>query len=356
MVKKIFLTGGGTAGHVTPNMALIDRLKASGHQVEYIGSARGIEQSLLTNSDIVFHTISAGKLRRYFDWQNFADVFRVGLGLVQSLWLMLKHRPDLVFSKGGFVSTPVAWAAWIFRVPLIIHESDSTPGLANKLSLPFAQKICYSFPETIDCLPVDRAVYTGIPVREELLKGDADKARDMLGFEEDKPILLVIGGSLGSEAINQAVCDALQDLLVVFNVVHVCGAGRIRETLTHFDGYRQFEYLHDQLRHVLAVTDLVVSRAGATMLFELLALKKPHLLIPLSIKASRGDQILNAESFERQGYSMVLKEESLNRKSLLRAVEKLYAQRSQYTDKMSTANEEAALHQVLAVIEKALMG
>lgn len=352
--KKIILTGGGTAGHVTPNIAMIDRLKSMGLQVVYIGSGTGIEKTLLTNLDIVFHAISAGKLRRYFDLQNFVDIFRIGSGFVQSLWLMFHLRPDLVFSKGGFVSTPVVWAAWLFRIPVILHESDSTPGLANRLALPFAHKICYSFPETIKYLPQEKAVYTGIPVREDLLHGNADLGRELLQFKTDKPVLLIIGGSLGSEVINQTLRHALEDLLAVFNIVHICGAGRIQETLTHFAGYRQFEYLHDQLKHVLAITNLVISRAGATMLFELLALKKPNLLIPLSLAVSRGDQILNADSFERQGYSMVLPEGELNKKSLIRAVKKLHVQRNQYINAMAASNEEGALHQVLAVIEEQL--
>jgi len=352
--KKIILTGGGTAGHVTPNIAMIERLGRMGLQVEYIGSDRGIEKTLLANTGISFHSIDAGKLRRYFDWQNFIDIFRVGLGFIQSLWLMFDLRPELVFSKGGFVSTPVVWAAWLFRIPVIIHESDSTPGLANRLALPFANKICYSFPETIEHLPGEKAIYTGIPVREDLLHGNADLGRELVQFKTGKPVLLVIGGSLGSEIINQTVRNALEDLLTAFNVIHICGSGRMQETLTHYEGYRQFEYLHDQLKHVLAITDLVISRAGATMLFELLALKKPALLIPLSLKASRGDQILNARSFERQGYSMVLQEDELNKKTLLRCVEKLHSRRNQYIDAMVTFNEEGALHQVLAVIEEQL--
>ena len=349
-MKRIILTGGGTAGHVTPNLALIERLKLMGFAVDYIGSDTGIEKTLLANIDIGFHLIAAGKMRRYFSVQNFVDIFRVILGFIQSLRLMWTLRPDLVFSKGGFVSTPVVWAAWLFRVPAILHESDLTPGLANKLALPFAKKICYSFPETIDYLPTDKSVHTGIPVREELLHGNGDIGRQLLGFEQDRPLLLVIGGSLGSEAINQAVREALEELLEQFNVVHVCGAGRIQETLQSFEGYRQFEYLRDQLRHVLAITSLVISRAGATMLFELLALKKPNLLIPLSRKASRGDQILNAESFRAQGYSMVLQEEELSRKTLLQQLRRLYEQRNQFIDAMAGYSEEAALHNVLSVI------
>jgi UDP-N-acetylglucosamine--N-acetylmuramyl-(pentapeptide) pyrophosphoryl-undecaprenol N-acetylglucosamine transferase len=301
MSKTIFLTGGGTAGHVTPNLALIPRLIAAGFQIEYVGSYKGIERNLIEPMEIPYHAISAGKLRRYFDWQNFVDVLRVALGFIQSLALMLRARPNVLFSKGGFVATPMVWAAWVFRVPVIIHESDMTPGLANKLSLPFARKVCYSFPETIDYLPKEKAVYTGIPVRETLLQGDADKAR--------------------------------------------------RNTLASYGGYRQYEYLTEQLRHLFAITDIVISRAGATMLFELRALHKPNLLIPLSRKASRGDQILNAESFEKQGYSMVLQEEELSGQSLLKNIHTLYEQRNRYIDRMVDTAEGQSLQQIINVIE-----
>jgi len=353
MPKKIFLTGGGTAGHVTPNLALIPKLLEAGFQIEYVGSHQGIERDLMAPLEIPYHAISAGKLRRYFDWQNFVDVLRVELGFIQSLMLMFRERPDLLFSKGGFVSTPVVWAAWLFEVPVIIHESDMTPGLANKLSLPFAQKVCYSFPETANYLPEEKSVYTGIPVRETLLQGDADKAREWLNFDDDKPLILVVGGSLGSEAINQVVRDSLEDLLEEFNVMHICGAGHTRHTLMSLGGYRQYEYLNEQLPHLFAVTDLVISRAGATMLFELRALHKPNLLIPLSRKASRGDQILNAESFEKQGYSVVLQEEELNRQSLLKSTRELYEHRHQYVDRMIETAEGQSLQQVINVIEDA---
>lgn len=354
MTQKILLTGGGTAGHVTPNIALIPRLQQLGYQVEYVGSARGIEGELIRPLAIPFHTVSAGKLRRYFDWQNFVDVFRVLRGFLQALLLMLKIRPDMLFSKGGFVASPVVWAAWLFRVPVVIHESDMTPGLANRLSLPFAKTVCYSFPESEKYLPADKAQYTGIPVREELLNGDRDRGHALLNFEEDKPVLLVVGGSLGSEIINKAVRHALDKLLETFNIVHICGAGRIQETLASCHGYRQYEYVGEQLKHIFAMTDLVISRAGATMLFELLALHKPNLLIPLSRKASRGDQILNANSFKTLGYSKVLQEEDINQKTLLRAVNALYENRADYASRLTAAGEGHALHRVLSVIQSQL--
>ncbi len=352
MSQFILLTGGGTAGHVTPNIALIPRLQAAGHRVEYVGTSKGIERRLIAPLEVPFHTIAAGKVRRYFSLQNVTDIFRVMLGFIQALFLMLRQRPDMLFSKGGFVATPVVWAAWLFRVPVVIHESDLSPGLANKLSIPFAHRICYSFRETADYLPAQKAVYTGIPVREELLKGDPDKGREMLRFNQDKPILLAVGGSLGSETINRAVRQSLEALLESFNIVHICGAGNKQEVLVAYEGYRQYEYVSDQLKHVFAVAMMVISRAGATMLFELLALRKPHLLIPLSKKASRGDQILNAASFEKLGYSMVLQEEELDKKTLLKSVRQLYEARDDYINRLQQADEGQALHRVLETISR----
>jgi UDP-N-acetylglucosamine--N-acetylmuramyl-(pentapeptide) pyrophosphoryl-undecaprenol N-acetylglucosamine transferase len=354
MKQKIFLTGGGTAGHVTPNLALIPGLIEGGYQVEYVGSHAGIERSLIEPLDIPYHALAAGKLRRYFDWQNFTDVLRVMAGFFQALGLMIRNRPGLLFSKGGFVATPVVWAAWLLRVPVIIHESDMSPGLANRLSMPFARRVCYSFPETLAHLPKHKAVLTGIPVRDELLHGDPDRASQWLNFDEDKPLLLVVGGSLGSQVINNAVRDVLQELLNHFNVVHICGAGHIEEILSRHSGYRQYEYVHEQLSDLFALTDIVVSRAGATMLFELLALRKPHLLIPLSRKASRGDQILNAASFEQQGFSMVLQEESLTGEQLLECVQRLHEQSNSFTQSMSKQPEGKALRLVLDTVESTI--
>lgn len=348
------MTGGGSAGHVTPNLALIPHLLEAGYDVEYVGSYQGIERRLIESTSIPYHAISAGKLRRYFDWRNFTDVLRVLRGFAQAFLLLLRLRPQLLFSKGGFVSAPVVWAAWLLRVPVIIHESDMTIGLANKLSLPFARKICYSFTETLAYLPAKKAVYTGIPVRENLLRGDADRARQWLDFPQNKPLLLALGGSLGAEAINRTVRDALAELTKTFNVAHICGAGHIQHTLAPFSGYNQYEYLGEQLHHLFAAADVVVSRAGATTLFELLALHKPNLLIPLPHKVSRGDQILNAASFEKQGYSRVLQEEKLNKKTLLNNVRQLYRDRNKYIDCMSQTVEGQSLQRVLDTIESLL--
>lgn len=348
------MTGGGTSGHVTPNIALIPEIRALNCHIEYIGSKNGMEKQLIEAEGIPYHGISAGKLRRYMSLKNFSDLFRVINGLRQSVSLVRKIRPDLVFSKGGFVSCPVVWAAWLCRVPVVIHESDITPGLTNKLSMPFASKVCYTFPESAKHIPGDKGVLTGLPIRRELLEGNRARGRMICGFSDDKPVLLVTGGSQGSVRINEAVRKSLKLLLKDFNICHICGKDNVDEQYLNVKGYRQFEYLRDELAHVYALADVVVSRAGATTIYELLALKKPNLLIPLSRQASRGDQILNAESFRKRGFSMVLQEEELTPEILAERVKTLYENRREYKKAMAACGETDGTRNVIRVLEEIL--
>ena len=336
-MKHIVLTGGGTAGHVTPNIALIARLKEEGYKISYIGSYTGIEKTLIKEQGIPYYGISSGKLRRYFDLKNFTDPFRVLKGFGEARKLLKKLQPDIVFSKGGFVSVPVVVAAGRLKIPTIIHESDMTPGLANRLCIPSAVKVCCNFPETKSHLPEGKAVVTGTPIRQELLSGDPQKGRDFTGFTSDKPVILIIGGSLGAQAVNTAVRNILPQLLPEFQVVHLCGKGKKDESLTGLTGYVQYEYIEKELADLFAMADIVISRAGANAICELQALKKPNLLIPLSANASRGDQILNARSFEKQGFSMVLEEEEITDQVLLDAVKKLFENRDTYRRAMEDA-------------------
>lgn len=351
-MKRIILTGGGTAGHVTPNIALIPRLKEMGYDIQYIGSYNGIEKDLIEPFHIPYHGISSGKLRRYFSVQNFTDPFRVLKGLGEARKLIRELKPDVIFSKGGFVSVPVVLAGKQAKVPVIIHESDMTPGLANKIALPSATKVCCNFPETLEHLPKEKAHLTGSPIRQELLSGNKVAAMDLCDFSADKPVILVIGGSLGSVAVNNAVRAALPELLEHFQVVHLCGKGKLDESLTHTKGYKQFEYISSELRDIFALSDLVISRAGANAICELLALRKPNLLIPLSANASRGDQILNARSFERQGFSLVLEEEEVTKESLLDAVNKLYENRASYMDAMRDSGQHDSINTIIQLIEE----
>ena len=349
-MKRIILTGGGTAGHVTPNIALLPRLRELGYDIHYIGSYNGIEKELIEQFGIPYHGISSGKLRRYFSVQNFTDPFRVLKGLGEAKRLIKILKPDVIFSKGGFVSVPVVMAGKRRHVPVIIHESDMTPGLANKLALPSATKVCCNFPETLSYLPEGKAVLTGSPIRQELLSGDKYKALEFLHFTSDKPVILVIGGSLGSVAVNEAVRSVLPELLKSFQVVHLCGKGKIDHSLDQLEGYAQYEYIKEELKDLFALTDLVISRAGANAICELLALHKPNLLIPLPASQSRGDQILNARSFEKQGYSMVLEEESLTSEVLLEAIRKLYDNRESYIDAMKKSPQQNSIDTIIDLI------
>ena len=350
-MKRIILTGGGTAGHVTPNIALLPRLKELQYDIHYIGSYNGIEKELIEQFGIPYHGIATGKLRRYFSLQNFTDPFRVLKGMNEAKKLVKILKPDVIFSKGGFVSVPVVLSGKRCRVPVIIHESDMTPGLANKLSLSAATKVCCNFPETLELLPDGKALLTGSPIRQELLTGDKFKAREFLGFTSDKPVILVVGGSLGAVAVNEAVRAVLPKLLKSYQVIHLCGRGKLDDSLKGLNGYAQFEYVKEELKDLFALTDIVISRAGANAICELLALHKPNLLIPLSASASRGDQILNARSFERQGFSIVLEEESLTDDTLLDAVENLYEHRAQYVRAMKSSSQQNSIDTIIELIE-----
>ena len=351
-MKKIILTGGGTAGHVTPNIALLPELRSRGYEISYIGSYEGMERQLIEDCGIPYTGIASGKLRRYFDIKNFSDPFRVIHGYFQAKRILKKERPDVVFSKGGFVSVPVVLAAGRLKIPAIIHESDMTPGLANRIAMRGAAKVCCNFPETIKNLPADKAVLTGTPIRAELLNGDRDRALGFTGFSGEKPILLIIGGSQGSVFVNNAVRAALDDLLDNFSIIHLCGKGNLDESLTDRAGYVQYEYISEELPDLFAAADVVISRAGANAICELLALHKPNILIPLSLNASRGDQILNARSFESQGFSYVMEEETISADVLCAAVRKVYGERDRYISAMSESGQMDGVKAIADLIDE----
>ncbi len=352
-MKRIILTGGGSAGHVTPNIALIPSLKELGYDIQYIGSYNGIEKELIEQLGIPYHGISSGKLRRYFSLQNSTDPFRVLKGFSEAKKLIKKLKPDVVFSKGGFVTVPVVVAAKQCKVPTIIHESDMTPGLANKLAIPSAQKVCCNFPETLNYLPKGKAVLTGSPIRKELMLGDAEAGRKFCGFTDNKPVILVVGGSLGAIPVNKAVRAVLPELLKDFNIVHLCGKGKTDASLENTAGYVQYEYIQDEMKDLFALSDIIISRAGANAICEIAALYKPNLLIPLSAAASRGDQILNARSFERQGFSIVIEEEALTNELFLSSVQKLYKEKDAYISAMKNSSQHDAIKTIIGLIEEA---
>lgn len=351
-MKRIVLTGGGTAGHVTPNIALMPELRKHGYDIQYIGSYDGMERKLIEDMDIPYHGIASGKLRRYFSLKNFSDPFRVLKGISEAKKLMKELKPDVVFSKGGFVTVPVVFAAHSAHIPVIIHESDMTPGLANKLALPKATRVCCNFPETKELFPEGKAVVTGTPIREELFNGDAAFAHTYCGFTDSKPVLLVIGGSSGSVIINRAIRENLDRLLKTFNVIHLCGTDNRDERLDGKSGYVQYEYVKKELAGMLALSDIVISRAGANAICELLSLRKPNILIPLSKEASRGDQILNAKSFEKSGYSYVIEEENLGAESLFAGIKQVYDNRDTYISAMEASNLTDSVGIITHMIEE----
>lgn len=353
-MKKIIMTGGGTAGHVTPNIALMPALRKEGYEISYIGSYEGIEKRLIEEQNVPYYGIASGKLRRYFDPKNFSDPFKVLKGYGQSIKLLKKLKPDVVFSKGGFVSVPVVLAARHCKIPAIIHESDLTPGLANRIAIPRATKVCCNFPETLSYLPKGKAVLTGSPIREELLSGSSDAAFSLCGFDDHtKPVILIIGGSSGSRAINTAIRDLLPELIKNYNIIHLCGKGNLDSSLNSIKGYAQFEYANQELADMFALADLVISRAGANAICELLTLRKPNILIPLSAAASRGDQILNANSFRSQGFSYVLDEESLANTTLLEAIEHVFAKKDSYIKAMEQSSTGNSIETIVSLINDA---
>lgn len=350
-MKKIVFTGGGSAGHVTVNIALIPRFAEDGWSTGYIGSSDGIEKQLVADlPQVSYHPISTGKLRRYLDWQNVKDPFKVIKGIYQAYRIIKSEKPNVVFSKGGFVSVPVVMAAWMNKVPVIIHESDITPGLANKLASPFATVICTTFPETAQAISDKKSRYVGAVIRESLKQGNADRGRRFTGLTSmRKPTLLIMGGSLGARRINEAVRQSLSELTKAYQIVHLCGKGQLDPAITNPD-YRQYEYVNEQLPDIMAMCDYVISRAGSNSIFEFLYLKKPMLLIPLTRQQSRGDQLLNAASFERSGYCKVLHEEKLTSESLLESIRELASHRETFIRSMNQYKANDALSTVYSII------
>ncbi|WP_405726340.1 undecaprenyldiphospho-muramoylpentapeptide beta-N-acetylglucosaminyltransferase [Anaerotignum sp.] len=355
MSKKIVLTGGGTAGHVTPNLALLPYLKAEGYEIVYIGSEKGIERTLIEAEGIPYYSISTGKLRRYLSKENIKDMFRVVKGIAEAKKLIRKLKPDLVFSKGGFVAVPVVLGAKSNNVPVIIHESDITPGLANKIAMPSARVVCSTFPETLQYVPKGKGVHTGTPIRKELFEGDREKGLAACKFTGEKPVLLMMGGSLGAVKLNNCLREILPELVKTFDVIHLCGKGNLDAHLREQEGYMQFEYVSDGLNDLFAAADFIVSRAGSNSISEFLALKKPHLLIPLSARASRGDQILNAASFEKQGFARVLDEDEMTAESMQKEIFALYENKEKYVSAMEHAATGDGVEAVMTQI-RVLMG
>ena len=351
-MARIVLTGGGTLGHVTPHLALLPYLREKGYEIHYVGTEKGMEADRMrAEPGVIYHAVQSGKLRRYFSWQNFTDPFRVIAGAFQSAHLMGRLKPDVVFSKGGFVAVPVVFGAWLHRIPVLCHESDLTPGLANKLCKPFARRFATTFPECAQALG-SKAEMTGTPLRRELFSGSREKGLQLLGFDGGKPVLLMMGGSSGAQSVNKALRAALPALTSSFDVAHICGKGNLDAALEGKPGYTQLEFLSEELPDVLACADLVLSRAGANALCEFQALGRPMLLVPYPKGASRGDQILNARSMEKRGLCRVLPQEDMTPETLAEAVEATWKDRERLTEALKNAPPADGTARVLELIEE----
>ncbi|HMO02512.1 MAG TPA: undecaprenyldiphospho-muramoylpentapeptide beta-N-acetylglucosaminyltransferase [Oligoflexia bacterium] len=354
--KKIIFTGGGTGGHVIPNIAIIKALEIPSDSILYIGSKKSIEESLIKKEGIRFAPIFSGKLRRYFSLQNFIDPLKVLIGFLQSLCIIYRFKPQLVFSKGGFVSLPVVYASWILKIPIIIHESDLSPGLTTKLTASLANKILLTFKESLKFFKdPSKVVICGSPVRESLLNGSRQRGLQFCGLSGKLPILLVMGGSTGSAFLNTFIGDNLDSLLKNFEIIQITGARKSNPQLENISGYKQFEYVGSEIGDIFAAADLILSRAGANTLYEILRLKKPALLIPLPRGASRGDQLENAAIFEQAGISLVIREESANIENVSQALEKLLAESAHFVDKMSRYEQLDGLKEIKEIIKAFLL-
>lgn len=355
-MKKIMFTGGGTAGHVSPNIALIQKLKIlypeEQLQMVYIGGKNGIEKEMIAGEGISYHGISCGKLRRYRSLKNVSDMFRVLAGIFQSLRIMRKEKPDLLFSKGGFVAVPPVLAARFWKIPILIHESDYSPGLTTKISSRFAKKICLTFEDTAEYFKGKDIAITGTPIRKRLQLGKKEAGYALTGFTPEKPVIMVMGGSQGSQAINQALLEILPSLTKENQVIHLTGRGNAAKMPQDMPGYKAYDFLSDELADAFAITDYVISRAGSNAIFEFLALQKPMLLIPLPLSASRGDQILNAAYFEKKGYALTMPQEEVNAESLTAALQELKAKRKDIIRNMKDSGD--GTDAVLAEIENYL--
>lgn len=350
MTKKIIFTGGGSAGHVTLNLALIPIFLKQNWEVVYIGSYNGIERELLAKiPEVKYVPILTGKLRRYFSWQNFLDMIKIPFGMLQAIWIVFKQKPNIVFSKGGFVSFPVVFAAKVNKIKCVMHESDVTPGLANKMSLPFVSKFFTTFEDTIKYVKDKTKVDCIGPVLSDRLKnGSKENACKICCFETDKPIIMVIGGSLGAKSLNCAIRENLENLLEKYQIIHICGKGQVEQNIKG-KGYKQFDYVSEELKDFMAASDVVVSRAGSNSIFELLSLNKPMVLVPLSGTSSRGEQMLNAKSFQSKGYCEIVADDKLGQEDLLlKTIDDVYQNKNKYIANMTNSGFKATNNTELA--------
>ncbi len=352
MFERVVVTGGGSAGHVIPTIPVIEALQQRGVEIHFIGSNSGLEERLVAPLGVTYHGVSTGKLRRYISLQNIVDLGRIPLGVLEAWRLIGRIKPDVVFSKGGFVCFPAAVAGSLRGVPVVGHESDLTPGLATRLTKPFVKMVCTTFADTRVSGVATKV--TGTPIRAELSAGCRSAAMTRFGFDGAKPVLLIVGGSLGATAINSTVVDALDLLTASFDVIHVCGEGKFDPRGERKRGYVQREFFASDWGDVIAAADVIVSRAGAGSLYEWIALGKPHVLIPLPVEVSRGDQVENARFAEARGISHVLPQEELSPETLLRAIDHVRTRTAAYQEAMARHRVDDTVGSIIAALEEAI--
>ena len=342
--KLIFMAGGGTAGHINPNLALVEPLQKVGYRVEYMGQKNEMEYPLVTAAGLPFHEVASGRLHRSLNPDTLLTPFRI-------VKAIRKEKPALIFCKGGFACVPVAIAGKLTGTKVILHESDLTPGLANKLCAPFASKICVTFEQTLQHLPKEKTVFTGTPIRASLKNGSREKGFELTGLDPaGKPVLMVVGGSQGAGALNDVIGDNLEALLADYQIVHLYGGEASGYVPKEAKGYFALGYAKEEMADLFAMTDLVLSRAGANAINEFLLLQLPSILVPLPLTVSRGDQILNAQHFEEKGFSYVLPQEKLDLQSLQSALTHVQEHRSEYLSAMGASAAKNGTTEVLKVI------
>lgn len=327
-MKTIVFTGGGTGGHIYPGLAIAESFTQKYDcKVIWLGNKEGMDKSIVEQAGLEFFGISSGKFRRAINFKNLTDIFKIIRGYFEAKKLLKKIKPDLVFSKGGYVSVPPVRAASAMKIPVFTHESDVTPGLATRLNAPLAEKIYVPYQETKDCFKEElqsRITVSGNPVRSAFFTKEGQKGFDFLNFPKEKKLICVLGGSQGAKQINDLIDSVYKELGDIASIVHQRGKGNLNPSIPKDDAaYRQFEYINDELPSVLKASTLVISRAGAGTLWECASAGKPMLLIPLKGIGTRGDQVLNAELFAKHGSARVLNTSEENKESFLNIIKEL---------------------------------
>ena len=348
-MKKIVFTGGGTVGHVTLNLLLIPKFIKEGWQVHYMGDKHGIEYQEIQKSglDVTFHSVATGKLRRYFSWQNLLDGFKVVWGIFQSMGIMLKVRPQALFSKGGFVSVPPVIAARLSGVPVYVHESDLSIGLANKIAYKCATKMYATFEQPSSLTKIEHVgAVTKIGNQESVAPQELEEIRQY--FNRELPTLLFVGGSAGAKVFNDFVSQNQAALTEHYNIINLTGDANL-DVLS--DRLFRRAYVTDLYQPLMDLADVVVTRGGSNTIFELLAMAKLHIIVPLGREASRGDQIENADYFVKKGYAKQLAEEQLDMSNLQAALDDLLANQASYHQSMKNSQEIKSVDEFYALLK-----